>query len=125
MTNAKQICRDGTGGGAHLIQHGSDGQCAGTKDMWSAVLDWRFLPKWDAYIGTFFSLANGGLANGDITRNNLATTAAFASGSSRRAGFNTQDRLNGRVAKSRLKASKVAAATNRRLRYKCRIRFVR
>ncbi len=49
-------------------------QCAGTFDMASAVLDWRFLPKWDSYIGTMYSVAAGGLANGDIARNNLATT---------------------------------------------------
>jgi hypothetical protein len=42
--------------------------------MFSAVLDWRFLPKWDAYIGTAYSVAYGGVANGDITRNNLSTT---------------------------------------------------
>ena len=28
-------------------------RCAGWFDGFSAVLDWRFLPKWDAYIGTF------------------------------------------------------------------------
>jgi predicted porin len=54
---------------------GAHGQCAGTGDMASAVLDWRFLPKWDAYIGTFFSQLNGGLDNGYLSRNNLATTA--------------------------------------------------
>jgi porin-like protein len=57
---------------ANPTQHG---QCAGTGDMASAVLDWRFLPKWDAYIGTFFSQLNGGLDNGYLSRNNLATTA--------------------------------------------------
>jgi hypothetical protein len=50
-------------------------QCAGWMDMASLVLDWRFLPKWDAYIGTMYSAAFGGIANGDIARNNLATTA--------------------------------------------------
>jgi hypothetical protein len=50
-------------------------QCAGWMDMASLVFDWRFLPKWDAYIGTFYSAAFGGIANGDIARNNLATTA--------------------------------------------------
>ncbi len=50
------------------------GQCAGTEDMASALLDWRFLPKWDAYIGTFFSQVNAGLSNGYLARNNLATT---------------------------------------------------
>ena len=50
-------------------------QCAGNFYVGSAVLDWRFLPKWDAYIGTMYSQATGGIANGDITRTNLATTA--------------------------------------------------
>jgi predicted porin len=50
-------------------------RCAGFYDVYSAVLDWRFLPKWDAYIGTSYSAAFGALANGDIARNNLATTA--------------------------------------------------
>jgi len=50
-------------------------QCAGWLDVYSMVLDWRFLPKWDAYIGTMYSAAFGGIANGDIARNNLATTA--------------------------------------------------
>jgi predicted porin len=49
--------------------------CAGSFDVYSAVLDWRFLPKWDAYIGAMYSAAFGGIANGDIARNNLATTA--------------------------------------------------
>jgi predicted porin len=53
---------------------GAQGQCAGTQDMWSAVIDWRFLPKWDVYLGTFFSQVNGGLANGYLARNNLATS---------------------------------------------------
>jgi hypothetical protein len=50
-------------------------RCDGWLDAYSLLLDWRFLPKWDAYIGTMYSAAYGGLANGDITRNNLSTTA--------------------------------------------------
>jgi hypothetical protein len=53
----------------------ANSRCQGYFDDWSVVLDWRFLPKWDAYIGTMYSAAFGGLANGDISRNNLATTA--------------------------------------------------
>ncbi len=53
---------------------GAHGQCAGTQDVGSAVVDWRFLPKCDVYLGTFFSQVNGGLANGYLARNNLATT---------------------------------------------------
>jgi hypothetical protein len=50
-------------------------RCQGWYDVYSLLLDWRFLPKWDAYIGTMYSAAFGGFANGDISRNNLATTA--------------------------------------------------
>ena len=32
-------------------------QCAGTYQVSSAVLDWRFLPKWDAYVGVVYSIA--------------------------------------------------------------------
>jgi hypothetical protein len=50
-------------------------RCQGWYDVYSFVIDWRFLPKWDAYIGTMYSAAFAGFANGDISRNNLATTA--------------------------------------------------
>ena len=53
----------------------ANSRCQGYFDDWSVVLDWRFLPKWDAYIGTMYSAAYGGIANGDINRNNLATSA--------------------------------------------------
>ena len=63
------------GGAATCPNPALHSQCAGWYDVYSAVLDWRFLPKWDAYIGTMYSAAFGGIANGDIARNNLATTA--------------------------------------------------
>ena len=50
-------------------------QCAGTMDAVSGVIDWRFAPKWDTFIGAMFSQMNGGLDNGFLSRNNLATTA--------------------------------------------------
>ena len=53
----------------------NNSRCAGWMDVASVVLDWRFLPKWDAYIGTMYSAAFGGVANADIARTNLATTA--------------------------------------------------
>ena len=53
----------------------ANSRCQGWYDVYSFVVDWRFLPKWDAYIGTMYSAAFGGFANGDISRNNLATTA--------------------------------------------------
>jgi predicted porin len=52
--------------------------CHGTMDAASFMVDWKFAPKWDTYIGTFFSQMNGGLANGfNLARNNLATTAGI------------------------------------------------
>jgi predicted porin len=51
--------------------------CSGTVDAASALIDWKFAPKWDTYIGTFFSQFNGGLNNGFLARNNLATTAGL------------------------------------------------
>jgi len=60
--------------GTGLTGSSAHSQCAGTEDFWSAVLDWRFLPKWDLYIGEFFSQVNGGLANGYLARNNYSTT---------------------------------------------------
>ena len=50
-------------------------QCGGTFDAVSAMVDWRFLPKWDAYIGIMFSQVNAGLSNGYLARNNLDPTA--------------------------------------------------
>ena len=49
-------------------------QCAGTFDAVSALLDWRFLPKWDAYFGMMFSQVNAGLSNGYLARNNFDPT---------------------------------------------------
>ena len=49
-------------------------QCYGWFDVYSMVLDWRFLPKWDTYIGVTYSAASGALQYGDITTNNLAVT---------------------------------------------------
>jgi len=52
-------------------------QCSGTFDAISAVVDWRFAPKWDTYIGFMFSQVNGGLANGFLQRNNIDPTAGL------------------------------------------------
>ena len=54
------------------VNPGAHSQCAGTYQVYSAVLDWRFLPKWDAYAGVVYSIAQGGISNGDIQNNNLA-----------------------------------------------------
>jgi len=49
-------------------------RCYGWYDTYAAALDWRFLPKWDTYIGLMYSQAQGGIAFGDIQSNNLAVT---------------------------------------------------
>jgi predicted porin len=51
--------------------------CHGTMDAFSGVIDWKFLAKWDTYIGAMYSGMNGGLANGYLARNNVATTAGL------------------------------------------------
>jgi predicted porin len=50
-------------------------QCAGTMDTASALIDWKFAPKWDTYIGTQYTQSNGGLNSGYLSSNNWITTA--------------------------------------------------
>jgi hypothetical protein len=52
-------------------------QCAGTLNAISGVVDWKFAPKWDVYIGLMRSQFNGGLSNAFIQNNNVATTAGL------------------------------------------------
>jgi predicted porin len=52
-------------------------QCAGTFGAVSGVIDWLFAPKWDLYLGIMSTQVNGGLANGYLERNNIATTAGL------------------------------------------------
>ena len=51
--------------------------CAGTQDSASLVLDWKFSPKWDTYIGTMYSHNGGGIDNGFLASNTWATTAGL------------------------------------------------
>jgi hypothetical protein len=50
-------------------------QCAGTQDVVSILLDWKFAPKWDTYIGTEYTHQDGGLIAGYLNNNNWSTTA--------------------------------------------------
>jgi hypothetical protein len=52
-------------------------QCAGTLNAISGVIDWKFAPKWDVYIGLMRSQFNGGLSNSFFVNNNVATTAGL------------------------------------------------
>jgi predicted porin len=52
-------------------------QCAGTFDAISGVIDWRFAPKWDLYLGVMFSQVSGGLSNAFLKHNNIDPTAGL------------------------------------------------
>jgi predicted porin len=49
--------------------------CSGTQDTVSAVIDWKFAAKWDAYVGTGRAQLNGALDSGFLARGNWNTTA--------------------------------------------------
>jgi predicted porin len=48
--------------------------CSGTQDAVSAMVDWQFAAKFDAYGGLMWSQVDGGLANGFLRRNNIDPT---------------------------------------------------
>jgi hypothetical protein len=49
--------------------------CSGTQQAFTAVVDWQFAPKWDAYIGTTYNHLAGGLEAGYLHSDFWATTA--------------------------------------------------
>jgi predicted porin len=67
----------GTAAGAAPCSGSEHSQCAGTLNAISGVVDWKFAPKWDVYIGLMRSQFNGGLANAFFVNNNVATTAGL------------------------------------------------
>ena len=67
----------GTRAGAAPCSGAEHSQCAGTFNAISGVVDWKFAPKWDVYVGLMYSEFDGGLANGFIERDNLASTAGL------------------------------------------------
>jgi predicted porin len=67
--NAKTGCPSGSSAG--LVT------CAGSLNAASAMLDWHFAPKWDTYIGTFYSEMNGGIGAGNLAHENIATTGGL------------------------------------------------
>jgi hypothetical protein len=64
-------------GGPAACSGSEHSQCAGTFNAISGVIDWLFAPKWDVYLGIMSTQVNGGLANGYLQRNNIATTAGL------------------------------------------------
>jgi predicted porin len=51
--------------------------CAGTFEAASVLLDWRFAPKWDTYIGTMYNWLTGGLDNGYLSKDSLSTVGGI------------------------------------------------
>jgi predicted porin len=52
-------------------------QCAGNQQVVSALIDWRFAPKWDTYLATQYTTFNGGLASGFLANNDWLTMAGL------------------------------------------------
>ena len=67
----------GTAAGVMPCDGKEHSQCAGTLNAISGVVDWKFAPKWDVYIGLMRSQFNGGLSNSFFVNNNVATTAGL------------------------------------------------
>jgi predicted porin len=74
QSNAANAVSAGCFGVKGLIASGS---CSGSMNAASVMLDWKFAPKWDTYIGTFWSETNGGLNSGFLAHDNIATTAGI------------------------------------------------
>jgi predicted porin len=53
----------------------ANGTCAGTRASASILIDWKFAPKWDTYIGQLYTQNTGGLDSGYLSKNTWATTA--------------------------------------------------
>jgi predicted porin len=64
-------------GGTCAVSTTSQASCAGSIDAVSALIDWKFAPKWDTYLATLYSRNNGGLDRGYLARDNWATTAGL------------------------------------------------
>jgi predicted porin len=64
-------------GGVQPCSGKEHAQCAGTLNAISGVIDWKFAPKWDVYVGLMHSEFNGGLSNSFFVNNNLACTTGL------------------------------------------------
>jgi predicted porin len=53
----------------------SSSSCAGTRVSESVLVDWKFAPKWDTYLGVIHSHITGGDANGFLQNDIWSTTA--------------------------------------------------
>jgi predicted porin len=52
----------------------SSSGCSGTENAASAVLDYKFTKRFDAYVGTFWTSVNDGLASGYLNDSTITTT---------------------------------------------------
>jgi predicted porin len=69
---------DYSGGAANCaITTGASSKCSGTLDSASFLVDWKFAPKWDTYLGVLYSKLNGGFDSGFVAKDNVATTAGI------------------------------------------------
>jgi predicted porin len=59
------------------VANRAQASCAGSLDAGSVLLDWKFSPKWDTYIGVLYSKLNGGMDSGFLANNNVSTTAGL------------------------------------------------
>jgi predicted porin len=58
--------------------HGTlKGDCAGTLNAYSAMIDWKPMKRLDVYAGLMYSEVNGGLASGYLNTNNLDPTVGL------------------------------------------------
>jgi hypothetical protein len=64
-------------GGVQFCDGKEHTQCAGTLNAISGVIDWKFAPKWDVYLGCMYTEFNGGLSNSFFVNNNISTTAGL------------------------------------------------
>jgi predicted porin len=64
-------------GGTCALATTALGSCSGSLDAASVLLDWKFAPKWDTYIGVLYSKLNGGMDSGFLANSNVSTTAGL------------------------------------------------
>ena len=62
---------------AKPCSNSSAASCDGTLDAVSAMVDWRFAKKFDAYAGVMFSEVNNGLASGYVQHTNADPTVGL------------------------------------------------
>ncbi len=55
----------------------ASGNCHGTADAASFLLDWQFAPKWDTYFTTLYAKLGGGQASGLANNSNWATSVGL------------------------------------------------